>query len=167
MDDTSFLTQRFGSQWRYTDSSMQYAVSQDGRLWRASYASHKTSSGHRDKLGFHAVHLSKGLERSGRWYLHRLVYTVWAEPLENNDVIHKDQNKSNNALNNLTRVPHQQTLSKSMQKGFAKKGLQNTSRYEAIELLLGAGWNQSKIAEACEISQAAVSSCIKKKKKPS
>ena len=32
-------------------------------------------------LGFHAVHLSKGLERSGRWYLHRLVYTVWIEPL--------------------------------------------------------------------------------------
>jgi DNA-binding CsgD family transcriptional regulator len=161
MNDTTFLTQRFSSLWRFTDSSKQYAVSQDGRLWRAGYAPNKTTTGHKDALGFHSVNLSKGLEHSGRWYLHRLVYEVWVEPLRDDDVIHLDKNKSNNAVSNLSKIPHRQTLNKARQHDFKKPGLKNQSRLEAIRLLLKAGWSQKKIAEAFEISQPAISSYIK------
>jgi hypothetical protein len=164
MDDTTFLTQRFGSHWRFTDSLKNYAISQDGRLWRAGYAPNKTTTGYKDTLGFHSVNLSKGLERSGRWYLHRLVYEVWVEPLGDNDVIHLDKNKSNNAVSNLSKIPHQQTLDKAMQHGFKKRGLQNQSRIEAITLLLESGWSQKKIAQAFEVSQPAISSYISKLK---
>jgi hypothetical protein len=162
MDDTSFLTQRFGSLWRFTDSAKQYAVSRDGRLWRANYASHKTTTGHKDTLGFHAVNLSKGLELSGRWYLHRLVYRVWLGTLGDDDVIHKDGNRSHNSLDNLARVPHQQTLDHTIQKGFSKRGLQNQARFEAIEILLKAKWSQNKIAQAFEMTQVAVSAYASK-----
>jgi hypothetical protein len=164
MDDTVFLTQRFGNLWQFTDSSKQYAVSQDGRLWRAGYAPNKTTTGHKDALGFHAVNLSKGLELRGRWYLHRLIYTVWVERLDDDDVIHLDKNKSNNAVSNLSRVPHQATFDKVTQKGFKKKGLQNQARHEAIRLLLKANWSQEKIAEAFEVSQPAISSYVKRVK---
>lgn len=158
MQDTSFLSQRFGSQWRYTDSSRQYAVSQDGRMWRASYAPHKTTTGHKDALGFHAVNLSKGLELAGRWYLHRLVYTIWVKPLaQGYDVIHQDANKSNNAVHNLLCVEHVKTLERST----LKKQALNQTRIEAIKVLLQHGWTQEKIAEAFEVSQPAISSVFK------
>ena len=166
MDDTHFLTHRFGSLWRFSDSGKKYALSQDGRLWRASYAPHKITTGHKDKLGFHSVKLTKGLELRGRWYLHRLIYTVWVTPiLEDDDVIHLDQNKSNNALGNLAIVPHSQTILKASSKGFGKQGLQNQVRAEAIEVLIEADWSHQKIAQAFEITQPAISEYISRLKK--
>jgi hypothetical protein len=161
MDDTTFLEHRFGGLWKFTDSSRQYSISQDGRLWRAGYAPYKTTTGHKDKLGFHSVNLSKGFELWGRWYLHRLVYTVWIKPiLETQDIIHQDGNKSNNALSNLITVAQSETVTKAMRKGFAKSGLQNNARAEAIAVLLEANWSQAKIAEAFEVSQPAISEYI-------
>jgi HNH endonuclease len=161
MDDTTFLTQRFGSLWQFTDSSRQYAVSQDGRLWRSGYAPSKTTTGHKDPLGFHSVSLSKGLEHRGRWYLHRLIYTVWVGVLtDDDDAIHLDKNKSNNAVSNLARIPHQETLDKAIIKGFKKQGVQNQARKDAISLLIKAGWSQEKVARAFEVSQPAISRYI-------
>ncbi len=165
MDDTTFLTQRFSSLWRFTDSSKQYALSQDGRVWRAGYAPHKTTIGHKDTLGFHSVNLSKGLECRGRWYLHRLVYTVWVKQIpEGDDIIHRDGNKSNNTLSNLVLISHQETLDKAAKKGFKKQGLQNQARHEAITLLLKAGWSHQKISQAFELSQPAISNYLKRSK---
>jgi HNH endonuclease len=166
MDNTTFLSHRFGSLWRFSDSGKQYALSQDGRLWRASYAPHKTTTGHKDKLGFHSVNLSKGLEFHGRWYLHRLIYTVWVKPIpENADISHKDQNKSNNQLDNLIVISHAEILLKAAAKGFMKQGLQNQARADAISVLLEANWSHQKIAEAFEITQPAISGYISRHKK--
>jgi len=164
MDSLDFLQRRFGANWRFTDNSKQYAVSNTGLLWRLSYAPHKTTTGFKTKQGFHSVGLSKGTTYRGKFYLHRLVYEIWASPIpEGFDVIHKDANKSNNHIRNLELMSHAKTLRYYSEQGRLKRGHQNTDRYQAMKTLNSLGWSQERIANAFELSQAAISQYLTEK----
>ncbi|MCA9835491.1 MAG: HNH endonuclease [Trueperaceae bacterium] len=157
MADTSFLSSRFGGTWKFTDLSEHYAISSDGRVWRSSYAPKKTTTGYKDKNGFHYVGLSKGLKYAGKQLLHRLVFQVWVSEIPSgHDVIHLDGDKSNNALENLQLISHADLLALQSRQGRLFRGPHSSERLEAIQVLQKLGWTQEKIAKAFGISQSAV-----------
>ena len=76
-----------------------YAITRDGRVW--SYRSNKFLKPVLDKDGYHKVILCKDGKRK-TYYIHRLVAKVFIPNPDNlPQVNHKDEDKSNNCVENL------------------------------------------------------------------
>lgn len=69
---------------------------------------------HKNRDGYLQVNLPRINGKKLQTYVHRLVYLTWGENLPKNyqelDVNHKDENKTNNRLDNLELITHQENL---------------------------------------------------------
>lgn len=147
------LQRRFSSEWKFTEANGLYAVSKDGRLWRRKYKPDTTTLGSINKItGFHQVMLSKGIEKTGPTMLHRLIWETWNGPIpEGYTIKHSDNDKSNNALNNLELTASTEPQVRTI------RAASPSQREKAIAILSEEGWTQQEIAMAFGVSQPAIS----------
>ena len=67
----------------------------------------KIIKGGKNKLGYHSITLRDANGNDKAWFVHRLVaITFLPNPNNLTDVNHKDENKSNNCLDNLEWISH-------------------------------------------------------------
>ena len=82
----------------------EYAITEDGKVW--SYKSKKFLAPHIVNSGYYQIRLCKdGIYH--RYYLHRLVCEAYIPNPDNlPEVNHKDENKTNNHMDNLEWCTH-------------------------------------------------------------
>lgn len=82
-----------------------YAITEDGQVW--SHYRKRFMSLHTTRLGYQEALLSKKGVRK-HYGVHRLVLMTYnpVEGMENLDVNHLDENKSNNNISNLQWISH-------------------------------------------------------------
>lgn len=85
----------------------RYKVTRDGKVFACHLGKYLTP--YNNGIGYMAVKLSDGVKRR-QFYVHRLVAEAYLGATSGMDVNHKDGDKSNNSVENLEIVTHQENM---------------------------------------------------------
>ena len=141
-----------------------YKVSECGEVLNTK--SNRLMKSHLHDRGYDRISLtSQGLRRNH--YVHRLVGDAFLEPPENvnqNQINHIDGNKNNNHFSNLEWTSPSENFNHAVRTGLIKNIVLIEEEHKKVMayLYIHTKLTQSEIADAFDVSDAAVSLAIKK-----